>query len=122
MARAYPCTYCVPTTASLPTPLAQSVRVLEASEANGQLQVQLASYEAREAERALESKRALVRHIGHEIRTPLNIVGVGADVLSKELKALGNKIPPTLLELVEGIEDASAAALEVRVRHVTCVG
>jgi signal transduction histidine kinase len=95
---------------------------LEASEANGQLQVQLASYEAREAERALESKRALVRHIGHEIRTPLNIVGVGADVLSKELKALGNKIPPTLLELVEGIEDASAAALEVRVRHVTCVG
>ena len=29
-------------------------------------------------------------------------------------QALGNKIPHTLLELVEGIEDASAAALEVR--------
>jgi len=59
----------------------------------------------------------MVRHIGHEIRTPLNIVGVGAEVLSKELKSLGDRVPPVLLELVEGIEDASTAALEVR---VTC--
>ena len=61
----------------------------------------------------MDAKRALVRHIGHEIRTPLNIVGVGAEVLSKELKSLGDRVPPVLLELVEGIEEASTAALEV---------
>ena len=50
---------------------------------------------------------------GHEIRTPLNIIGVGTDVLLKELKQLGSVIPRNILEVVEGIEDASTAALEV---------
>ena len=48
-----------------------------------------------------------------QIRTPLNIVGVGADVLRTELKALGDRVPGALLELVDGIADASTAALEV---------
>jgi len=48
-----------------------------------------------------------------QIRTPLNIVGVGAGVLRTELKALGERVPGAILELVDGIADASTAALEV---------
>ena len=47
------------------------------------------------------------------ISTPLNIIGVGTDVLLKELKQLGSVIPRNIVEVVEGIEDASTAALEV---------
>ena len=91
----------------------KSVRMLEAAEVNGQLKVALSKYQVRESEQALEAKRSMVRHIGHEIRTPLNIIGVGTDVLLKELKQLGPAIPRSILEVVEGIEDASTAALEV---------
>jgi signal transduction histidine kinase len=91
----------------------KSVRMLEASECNVQLKVALSKYQVREGERALEAKRSMVRHVGHEIRTPLNIIGVGTDVLLKELQQLGPAIPPSILEVVEGIEEASTAALEV---------
>ena len=91
----------------------KSVRVVEAAEVNAQLRVALSKYQVRETEQALEAKRSMVRHIGHEIRTPLNIIGVGTDVLLKELKQLGPAIPRNILEVVEGIEDASTAALEV---------
>jgi hypothetical protein len=47
----------------------KSVRVIESSEANGRLRVQLAAYEAREATQALDAKRSLVRHIAHEVKT-----------------------------------------------------
>jgi signal transduction histidine kinase len=91
----------------------KSVRVVEASEVNGLLKVALSKYQVRESEQALATKRSMVRHIGHEIRTPLNIIGVGTDVLVKELKQLGRVIPRNVLEVVEGIEDASTTALEV---------
>jgi signal transduction histidine kinase len=91
----------------------KSVRMLEASEVNAQLKVAMSKYQLRESERELEAKRSMVRHIGHEIRTPLNIIGVGTDVLLKELKQLGPAIPSNILEVVEGIEEASSDALEV---------
>jgi two-component system sensor histidine kinase/response regulator len=87
--------------------------MLEASEVNAQLKAALSKYQLRESEQALEAKRSMVRHVGHEIRTPLNIIGVGTDVLLKELKQLGPAIPSSILEVVEGIEEASTAALEV---------
>ncbi len=43
----------------------------------------------------------------------MNIIGVGTEVLVKELKQLGPLLPPIVLEVVEGIESASTAALEV---------
>ena len=46
----------------------KSVRVVEASEVNAQLQVSLSKYQIREGEQALQAKRSMVRHIGHEIR------------------------------------------------------
>jgi signal transduction histidine kinase len=61
----------------------------------------------------MKAKRSMVRHIGHEIRNPLNIIGVGTDVLSKELKRLGPIIPSVVLEVVEGMKGASGVALEV---------
>ena len=91
----------------------KSVRMLEAAEVNAQLKVALSKYQVRESEQALEAKRSMVRHIGHEIRTPLNIIGVGTDVLLKELKQLVPEVPHSILQVVEGIEDASTAALEV---------
>jgi signal transduction histidine kinase len=48
-----------------------------------------------------------------EIRNPLNIIGVGTDMLSKELKRLGPIIPSVVLEVVEGMQGASGTALEV---------
>ena len=48
-----------------------------------------------------------------EIRNPLNIIGVGTDVLSKELKRLGPVVPSVVLEVVEGMKGASDTALEV---------
>ena len=91
----------------------KSVRMLEAAEVNGQLKVALSKYQVRESEQALEAKRSMVRHIGHEIRTPLNIIGVGTDVLSKELKRLGGVVPDVVLEVVESMKEASGTALEV---------
>ncbi len=91
----------------------KSVRMLEASEVNAQLQISLSKYQVREGELALEAKRSMVRHIGHEIRTPLNVIGVGTDVLLKELKQLKPRISHAVLEIVEGIQDASGTALEV---------
>ena len=35
----------------------------------------------------------------------------------QELKALGDKVPPVITELVEGIQDASETAMEVRRRR-----
>lgn len=49
----------------------------------------------------------------HEVRTPLNTVAIGADVLTHEVKQLGDLIPPVMMELVVGIKEASAAALEI---------
>jgi signal transduction histidine kinase len=91
----------------------KSLRVVEASEINAHLRVAVVQYQVRESERALEAKRSMVRHIGHEIRNPLNIIGVGTDVLSKELKRLGPVVPSVVLEVVEGMKEASGTALEV---------
>ena len=49
-----------------------------------------------------------VRHVTHEVRTPLNTVAIGADVLTHEVKQLGDLIPPVMMELVVGIKEASA--------------
>ena len=43
-----------------------------------------------------------VRHIGHEIRTPLNVVGVGVDMLIKELEPHTAILPDGIMEIVEG--------------------
>jgi signal transduction histidine kinase len=91
----------------------KSVRVVEASEVNAHLRVAVVQYQVRESELALEAKRSMVRHIGHEIRNPLNVIGVGTDVLSKELKRLGPVVPSVVLEVVEGLQGASGTALEV---------
>ena len=91
----------------------KSVRMLEASEVNTQLQLSLSNYKVREGQLALEAKRSMVRHIGHEIRTPLNIIGVGTDVLLKELKQLKHRVPRAVMEVVRGIQAASGTALEV---------
>ena len=45
-----------------------------------------------------------VRHIGHEIRTPLNVVGVGVDMLIKELKPYAATLPDGVMETIEGIQ------------------
>ena len=44
-----------------------------------------------------------VRHIGHEIRTPLNVVGVGVDMLIKELEPHVASIPDGIMDIIEGI-------------------
>ena len=62
--------------------------------------------QVQEADRALESKRAMVRHLGHEVRTPLNIVAVGAEIIAKELSALGRVVPASVREVVTGIGEA----------------
>ena len=54
-----------------------------------------------------------VRHIAHEIRTPLNVVGVGVDILRKELAPHAASLPDEVMDIVRGIEDASDASLEV---------
>ena len=54
-----------------------------------------------------------VRHIGHEIRTPLNVVGVGVDMLIKDLEPHASALPDGVMETVYGIQDASNASLEV---------
>ena len=45
-----------------------------------------------------------VRHIGHEIRTPLNVVGVGVDMLHKELAKQGALVPDEVREIVSEIQ------------------
>ena len=45
-----------------------------------------------------------VRHIGHEIRTPLNVVGVGVDMLLKELEPHAAVLPGNILEIVVDIK------------------
>ena len=47
------------------------------------------------------------------MRTPLNTVAIGADVLLTELELLGDQIPKLLIDIVIGMRDASADALEV---------
>ena len=47
-----------------------------------------------------------VRHIGHEIRTPLNVVGVGVDMLIKELKPHAASLPDGVMDIIEGIQEA----------------
>ena len=54
-----------------------------------------------------------VRHIGHEIRTPLNVVGVGVDMLIKDLEPHASALPNGVMDTVYGIQDASNASLEV---------
>ena len=54
-----------------------------------------------------------MRHIGHEIRTPLNVVGVGVDMLLLELASDASILPKGIMEIIEGIQDASTASLEV---------
>ena len=66
-----------------------------------------------------------VRHVTHEVRTPLNTVAIGADVLTHEVKTLGDLIPPLMMELVVGIKEASAGTYVVyvvmsRVLHIIC--
>jgi signal transduction histidine kinase len=45
-----------------------------------------------------------VRHIGHEIRTPLNVIGVGVDMLLKELEPLAATLPEGVMDTIEGIQ------------------
>ena len=54
-----------------------------------------------------------VRHIGHEIRTPLNVVGVGVEMLIKDLEPHASALPNGVMDTVYGIQDASNASLEV---------
>ena len=54
-----------------------------------------------------------VRHIGHEIRTPLNVVGVGVDMLIKDLEPHASALPDGVMDTIYGIQDASNASLEV---------
>ena len=54
-----------------------------------------------------------MRHIGHEIRTPLNVVGVGVDLLIKDLAPHASVLPDGVMEIVHGIQEASTASLEV---------
>ena len=54
-----------------------------------------------------------VRHIGHEIRTPLNVVGVGVELLIKDLEPHASALPDGVMDTVYGIQDASNASLEV---------
>ena len=54
-----------------------------------------------------------MRHLGHEIRTPLNVVGVGVDMLLMELESETAILPDGIMEIIEGIKDASTASLEV---------
>ena len=43
-----------------------------------------------------------MRHIGHEIRTPLNVVGVGVDMLIKELEPHAAALPDGIMDIIEG--------------------
>ena len=43
-----------------------------------------------------------VRHIGHEIRTPLNVVGVGVDMLIKDLEPLASMLPEGVMDTIYG--------------------
>ena len=58
--------------------------------------------EAKRASEALETKCSLVRHIGHEIRTPLNVVGVGVDLLIKDLAPHASNLPEGVMDIVYG--------------------
>ena len=69
--------------------------------------------EAKRSSEALKTKCSLVRHIGHEIRTPLNVVGVGVDMLIKELEPHTATLPDGMMDIVYGIQEASTASLEV---------
>ena len=46
-----------------------------------------------------------MRHIGHEIRTPLNVVGVGVDMLIKELEPHAAVLPDGVMDIIEGIQE-----------------
>lgn len=59
-----------------------------------------------------------VRHVTHEVRTPLNTVAIGADVLTHEVKQLGDLIPPVMMELVVGIKEASAGEHIIPYYHI----
>ena len=58
--------------------------------------------EAKRSSEALKTKCALVRHIGHEIRTPLNVVGVGVDLLIKDLAPHAAVLPDGVMDIVYG--------------------
>ena len=118
----------------------KTLRVIEAGEMTAKLQLRLASYRALQASDAMAAKCSMVRHyskpslmltyfiltslhshlsvyqvrhIGHEIRTPLNVVGVGIDMLVMELGSGNSTLPDGIMEIIEGIQDASNASLEV---------
>ena len=55
----------------------------------------------------LSSSHRQVRHIGHEIRTPLNVVGVGVDMLIKELEPHAAALPDEVMDIIEGIQEVS---------------
>ena len=48
-----------------------------------------------------------VRHIGHEIRTPLNVVGVGVDMLIKEIEPHLAVLPDSVTDVLDGMQVAS---------------
>jgi signal transduction histidine kinase len=103
----------IPLLPSLSSNSTQSMLAVDISETNSRLSLALADQKIFEGEVALNSKRSVVRHVTHEVRTPLNTVAIGADVLTHEVKQLGDLIPPVMMELVVGIKEASAAALEI---------
>ena len=111
----------------------KTTRAVEAGELNAKLKVRLAAYETLQAAEALKAKCSLVhytsypltypaiviiiiiisplflplhqvRHIGHEIRTPLNVVGVGVDMLLKELEPHAAVLPGNIMEIVVDIK------------------
>ena len=76
-----------------------------------QLELAIANKKVVEANRDLESKRSMVRHISHEIRTPLNTVCIGIEVLGHELSRHTDQALGSTVELMEGIKTAAGAAL-----------
>jgi hypothetical protein len=76
-------------------------------EKNSKLKVEM-------AERDLDAKRAMVRHISHEIRTPLNITAVGMDTLLRTLHACPpSKTKDFMQETVESCVVACEDALTI---------
>ena len=82
-------------------------QALLASAAAAKLQLEIAN-------RDLDAKRAMVRHISHEIRTPLNITAVGMDTISRALQKMPQtKMTSFLLETVDSCKIACEDALTI---------
>jgi len=73
-----------------------------------------AKFQLEIANRDLDAKRAMVRHISHEIRTPLNITAVGMDTISRALQKMPQtKMTSFLLETVDSCKIACEDALTI---------